>query len=84
MDIQENRENIATITERIKNIANDQHNLFKSYKVLNDYHNNLERKFTVMETEWRTAKSMLNWLAGGSLLTLVVSLVNLLKMFNVI
>jgi len=84
LDINENQKNIAVLTEKISNIAVDQHNLFKSYKVLNDCHVNLERKFTIMETEWRTAKNMLNWIAGGSLLTFIISALSLLKMLKVI
>jgi len=84
LDAHENKQNLAVLTEKISNMADDQHNLFKAYKVLNDYHNTLERKFTVMETEWRTAKNLLSWIAGGSLLTFVVSGLTFLKLINVI
>jgi len=84
MDVHENRENIAVLGEQYRNLSRDFTDLSKSYRVLNDHHGVLERKFTVMETEWHTAKNLLSWVAGGSLLTLVVSLVNLLKMLNVI
>ena len=82
MDAHDNKQNLAVISEKIKNMADDQHNLFKSYKVLNDYHYTLETKFTVMETEWKTAKNLLGWIAGGSFISLVIGLVTLAKLFR--
>ena len=84
MDVYENRENIAILGEQYRNLSRDYTELSKSYKVLNDCHGKLERNFTKMETEWSTAKNMLNWVAGGSLLTLTVGIINLMKMFGVI
>ena len=84
MDAQENKQNLAVLSEKISNMAEDQHNLFKAYKVLNDYHNTLEKQFTVMETEWRTTKNLIGWMAGGSLISLVIGIATLAKLFNVI
>ena len=84
MDIHENRENIAVLSEQYKNLNRNYAELSKSYRVLNDCHGILENKFTVMETEWKTAKNLLNWVAGGSLLTFCIGIINLMKMFGVI
>ena len=49
-----------------------------------DGRNGIVADIQILKTEWRTAKNLLNWVAGGSLLTFIVGVVNLLKMFNVI
>ena len=49
-----------------------------------DGRNGIVADIQILKTEWRTAKNLLNWVAGGSLLTFIVGVINLLKMFNVI
>ena len=39
---------------------------------------------TTLKTEWVTAKNLLNWVIGGSALSLVIGLVTLAKLFNII
>lgn len=38
----------------------------------------------ILKTEWKTSKAWIQWLLGGSALGLVLSMVNLLKAFNII
>ena len=84
MDAHENAKDIAVISERMTNIADDQRQLAKSYKVLNDHHGELDTKFTKMETEWSTTKDLIRWLVGGSAMSLLVGIIQLLKIFEII
>ena len=49
-----------------------------------DGRNGIVSDIHILKTEWRTAKNMLNWVVGGSLLTFIVGVLNLMKMFGVI
>ena len=80
----DNAVSIARIEERITELAGNYKTISKSYKILNECHTDLELQFTIMETEWRTAKNMITWVAGGSLISLVIGVLTLAKLFNVI
>jgi len=84
LDAHENAVTIARIDERLTELVGNFKSLTKSYQVLNDSHSELEIRYTRMETEWVTAKNLLNWVIGGSALSLVIGLVTLAKLFNII
>jgi len=49
-----------------------------------DGRNGIVNDIQVLKTEWNTAKKLLGWLVGGSLLTFIMGILNLLKMYGVI
>ncbi len=68
---------LKMINKRIDDLAT-------SYQVLNDNHGNLEISVAELRTEWKTTKSWVKYVFGTSLLGFLISVVSLLKMFNVI
>ncbi len=68
---------LKMINDRIDDLAN-------SYKVLNDSHSKLDKGFIEMKTEWKTTKSWIKFIFGTSLLGFIVSLLTVLKTFEVI
>ena len=82
MDAHENAIEIAVISERITELAGNYKALQKNYQVLNDCHTNLEHNFTVMQTAWSTTKNLITWVAGGSLISLIVGVLSLFKLFG--
>jgi len=75
---------IAVISQQITQINEKFAGLTKSYGVLNDSHRQLDRHFTIMSTEWRIAQRIIMYLFGGSLLTFIISLITLLRMYELI
>ena len=84
MDYHENAKDIAVIKEMLKKNSEELQIIRQSYGTLNECHNVLENKFTVMTTEWRTTKDIIKWIAGGSAATLILTMVQLLRLFKVI
>jgi len=84
MDEHENAKDIAVIKEQLKQNGEELTLLRKSYGVLNDFHGNMERQLTVIQTEWNTTKGLIKWLAGGSAVSVIVGVIQLLKMFEII
>lgn len=89
--VETNAKNIAIIlekfnafSERLVEIAGSCKALEKSYGVLNECHHNLEDRLTRLETEWGFTKGLVKWLLGGSMLSLILNLVSLAKLFGVI
>lgn len=83
-DIHDNSKNIAVICERLTELAGNYKALQKNYQVLNDSHTDLELGFVKMQTEWETSKKLIGWLAGGSAISLVLAIIQILKIFGVI
>ncbi len=84
MSSHENAIAIARIETTLTELVGHFKQLTKSYNVLNDSHVELELSYMRMETEWKTAKNLLGWVAGGSLVSLVIGVATLAKLFNVI
>ena len=68
---------LKMINERIDELT-------KSYKVLNESHQTLENGFIEMRTEWNGVKTLAKYILGSSLLGFLISLLNILKLFEVI
>jgi len=90
---EENARNIAVILEKIANLISnlEEHivkqganyaSLQKSYFILNESHHKLEVGFAEMRAEWRTTKAWVKWVLGGSALTFIIGVVNLVKLFG--
>ena len=68
---------LKMINERIDELAG-------SYRVLNENHQNLENGFIEMRTEWKGVKTLGKYIFGTSILGFLISLLNILKLFEVI
>ena len=86
---EENAKNIAVILEKVDSVEDriteqggNYNALQKSYFVLNESHYKLEIGFAEMRAEWRTTKAWVKWLLGGSALTFLLGVVNLIKLFG--
>ena len=79
---------LKMINKRIDDLYDVCESLAQSYKILNDAHGNLELKvtnrLTSIETEWKTTKSWVKFLAGTSLAGTLVSILTVLRTFGVI
>jgi len=86
---EENAKNIAVILEKVESVEDriveqggNYNSLQKSYFVLNESHYKLEIGFAEMRAEWRTTKAWVKWVLGGSALTFIIGVVNLVKLFG--
>jgi len=81
-----NRGNVKTMNnEALLKMINERiDELSRSYKILNENHQNLENGFIEMRTEWKGVKTLGKYIFGTSLLGFLISLLNVLKLFGVI
>ena len=75
---------LKLINKRIDEVHDRVDELTKSYKILNDSHSKLDKGFIEMRTEWKTTKTWVKYVFGTSLLGFLISLLNILKLFEVI